>query len=217
MRLLATLLAAAALAAGCGQEGESPATLKVSAIPDQVADNVRAQHRPVLDIVCPAAGVRCEWVPIPTYEGVVQALARGDIHMAYLGGATFAQARQMAGVVPIVIRDVDTRFSSTVVVRKDSSARKLQDLRGGRFLFGNRASTSGHVMARYYLTRQAVNPETFFRSVDYSGNHDATLSGVASGVADAGVVNSAIALRALSVDGRYANTLRVLWESPAYI
>src|SRR5215470_15772408 len=86
---LVVWLSVAAFVGACESQAPSPDVLRVSAIPDQAAANVRAQHLPMLEIACAKAGVRCEWIPIPTYEGVVEALGKGTIDLAYLGGATF--------------------------------------------------------------------------------------------------------------------------------
>lgn len=210
-------LAVSLLLAACAG-GDSPTrVLRVSAIPDQKADNVMSQHWPVVERVCAAASVRCEWAPIDTYEGVVDALGHGQIDLAYLGGATYSRARREYGVSPLVVRDVDTRFSSTLVVRARDPRRRLADLRGARFLFGNAASTSGHVMARHFLGKAGIDAEAFFGSVSHAPNHDATLEAVAKGAADAGVVNSSIAHHALGVGGPYEGRLVVIWESPAYM
>ena len=201
----------------CTNDEPSPAVLRVSAIPDQTPQNVREQHVPIMESVCRAAGLACEWVPIATYDGVVDALGNGRIDMAFLGSVTYASAQARHGVVPLAIRDVDTRFSVTLVVRTGSSARELRDLKGATFLFGNRQSSTGHVMARHFLALEGITPETFFARVEHADHHDQTLARVASGGADAGVVNSAIALRALGSGGAYEGALRVLWESPSYV
>ena len=215
------LLALASLGlvlAGCpAPTSTDPALLRVSAIPDQNPANVRAQHLPLLGIACAKASVRCEWIDIDSYQGVVDALGNGSIDVAFLGGATFVRAREEFGAIPLAIRDVDTRFSSTLVVRADSSARRLEDLRGKPFSFGNRSSTSGHVMARYFLTRAGIEPERHFSRLEYSPNHDETLARVASGSVAAGISNSAVAYGAMARGGRYAGVLRVVWETPPYI
>jgi len=217
LRRLAAAFVVPLFAASCAQSVPEPTILRVSAIPDQAPENVRKQHQAVIEIVCKAAQVRCEWVDIDSYEGVVEALGAGSINMAYLGGATFVRARKRYGAIPVAIRDVDTRFSSALVVRADSPAQRLENLRGQSFSFGNQSSTSGHVMARYYLRRAGVDPERFFSEVDYSANHDETIARVANGEVAAGIVNAQVAYAAMRASGPLAGRLRVLWETPSYV
>ncbi|HET9821390.1 MAG TPA: phosphate/phosphite/phosphonate ABC transporter substrate-binding protein [Burkholderiaceae bacterium] len=216
----ARLLAAAVLGAGCtpqAPEPAPPAVLRFSAVPDQAPDNVRAQHEGVVREACAAAGLRCELLPSPSYEAVVDRLGRGEIDVAYLGGVTYAQARLRHGVEPLVMRDVDLRFTTVVVVRADDPARELSDLKGRRFTYGNRTSTSGHVMARRRLADAGFVPERDAAAVAYSAGHDETLRRVAAGEADAGAVNATVFVRAQGRGDPAARMLRALWQSAPYV
>ncbi len=210
-------LVAAALTGACRQPSHpKPPVLRWSAIPDRAVESVRAQHLPLMDIVCQAAAVQCRWVDTETYAQAVANLGNGSIDVAFLGGVTFAQANVRFGAVPLVMRDIDTRFTSVVVVRAKDAARNLHDLQGRPFTFGDRGSTSGHVMPRHFLTATGIDPEKFFSRVAFSGAHDKTLQAVSEGEVDAGVLNAAIAYDALASGGPYQGRLRMLWESPVY-
>ena len=214
------LLLAAALGAGCTRpapEAAVPPVLRFSAIPDQAPENVRAQHEGVVREACAAAGLRCELRPSPSYEAVVDGLGREEIDVAYLGGVTYAQSRARHAVEPLAMRDIDLRFTSIVVVRADDPARQLADLKGRRFAFGNRISTSGHVMARHRLADVGFVPERDAASVSYTGGHDQTLQRVANGEADAGAVNAAVFVRAQVNGEPVAGALRALWQSAPYV
>ena len=210
-------LVAGALTGAC-REPSLPGSpvLRWSAIPDRAVESVRAQHLPLMDVVCQAAAVQCRWVDAGTYAQVVANLGNGTTDVAFLGGVTFAQAKVRYGAVPLVMRDIDTRFTSVVVVRAKDAARNLRDLKGRSFTFGDRGSTSGHVMPRHFLVAAGINPEKFFSRVAFSGAHDKTLRAVSTGEMDAGVLNASIAYEALASGGPYQGRLRILWESPAY-
>lgn len=60
------------------------------------------------------------------------------------------------------------------------------------FAFGSPSSTSGHLMPRYYLQKDGIVPEKAFKSVAYSGAHDATVAWVTAGKVDAGVLNASV-------------------------
>src|SRR5262249_14288852 len=96
-----------------------------------------------------------------------------------------------------------------------SAARQLQDLRGATFSFGNRSSTSGHVMARYFLKRAGADADAFFSRVSYSDNHDDTLRLVAAGKTHPPTAPPPLPPHRprARVEGRS----RVLGESPAYV
>ena len=217
VRRFALVVLLAFAAAGCRSDAEAPRTLRVGAIPDQSPESVKAQHWPVIQLVCAIVDVRCEWVALDTYQQVVDALGRGALDMAFVGGAVYARTKPVYGLEPLVNRDVDLNFTSVLVVRSAAPVHRLKELGGMRLLFGNRDSTSGHVMVRHFLRREGIEPERFFSRVGYADQHEATLAAVAAGQADAGVVNSALAQRALARGGRYEGQLRIVWESPAYV
>jgi phosphonate transport system substrate-binding protein len=211
------MLVAGVLTVACRQPSTpSSPVLRWSAIPDRAAQSVRAQHLPLMDAVCQGAAVQCRWVDAATYAEVVEKLGDGSIDIAFLGGVTFARAQARHGAIALVMRDIDTRFTSVVVVRSADTARSVRDLRGRSFTFGDRNSTSGHVMARQFLTTQGIDPEKFFSSVGYSGGHDRILQAVAAGEVDAGCLSASLAYEALASGGPYQGRLRMIWESPVY-
>ena len=193
-----------------------PTVLRVSAIPDQSPERVLRQHEKLIELVCASIDLRCEWTPVGSYEELVARIGSSEIDLAYFGGVTFAQAYQQHAVVPVAMRDVDTRFTSVVVVRQDVAARNLDELRDRSFAFGARSSTSGHIMARYMLRKAGIEPEHHFASIVFSGSHDATLKMVASGEVEAGVLNGSLGYRAITSGDMVFRGLRVIWQSPPY-
>src|SRR3546814_3724570 len=67
---------------------------------------------------------------------------------------TYVKAHARYGVTPLVQRDIDQRFHSLFITRKQSTIRTLADQRGKRFCFGDINSTSGHLFP-YFAMQQA--------------------------------------------------------------
>lgn len=191
-----------------------PPVLRVSALPDQIPEAVRAQHGPLIDYVCANAGVQCRWVESSSYLDLVEKFTGGEIDLVYFGGVTFVMASEISAAVPLVMRDIDTRFSSGIFVRSDDLASSLEELEGHSFGFGTEHSTSGHYMPRHFLRRAGVEPASFFGSVIHSSGHDDTLNRIARGDIDSGVVNMQIARQMLLVQEL---DLRLVWETAPYI
>jgi phosphonate transport system substrate-binding protein len=216
---LTVMLILSSALGGCMQEKvESvPEVLRFSAIPDQSPERVKLQHELVVQQVCALAGLRCVLVPVPTYEELVSRLGRGEIDVAYLGAGVFAQAWHRYQVVPLAMRNIDTSFSSLVLVRKDDPARTLADLYGRKFSFSNSISASGHFMPRRMMSLAGTEAERDFGSVEYSANNDATMLAVQSGKVDGGVVNASVYLKAFIANEPMVHGLRVIWQSPPYV
>jgi phosphonate transport system substrate-binding protein len=217
-RLLWTLLLAPLSALlGCREApAPDPDVLRFGAIPDQSLAQVLGQHEALMGRVCGAARRRCRWVPVDSYDGLVDRFGRGEVDIAYFGAATFAQARQRHGAVPLAMRDVDFRFTAVILVRKDAPLQGLADLRQRRFAFANRSSTSGHFMLRQRLADEQLVPERDFASVRYTADHDAAMRALAAGEVDAAGVNAIVFYRRVAAGDPAASSLRVLWQTPPF-
>ena len=192
--------------------------LRVSAIPDEAPTELQRKFKPLGDYLKKETGLDVQFTPVTDYAAVVEGLANNKIDMAWLGGFTFVQARLRTngGVVPIVQRAEDEKFTSKFIVPADSPARTLADLKGKNFAFGSPSSTSGHLMPRYFLMRDGIDPDKNFKAVAFSGAHDATVAFVASGRADGGVLNASVWDKLVESANPNAAKVRVLATTAPY-
>jgi len=167
--------------------------LKVSAIPDEAPTELQRKFAPLGKYLEKETGMKVEFVPVTDYAAVVESLATGKIDMAWLGGFTYVQSkiRTNGTTIPIVQRQEDATFTSKFIT-SNSAIKSLADLKGHTFAFGAPSSTSGHLMPRHFLLQAGINPEKDFKTVAYSGAHDATAAFVQAGKADAGVLNTSV-------------------------
>jgi phosphonate transport system substrate-binding protein len=164
--------------------------LRISAIPDENPQELLRIYQPFADYLTKATGLPVKFTPVVDYPATVEGLAAGKLDMVWYGGLTSVQAARMAkGAKRIAMRKEDTEFKSQFITRKDTGIRDLKDLKGKTFSFGNVASTSGHLMPRYYLVKAGINPEKDFAKFSFSGAHDATAAWVEAGRVDAGALN----------------------------
>ncbi len=71
-------------------------------------------------------------------------------------------------------------------------------------------------MPRYYLLQAGIDPERDFKSVAFSGAHDATVAFVAAGRAEAGVLNASVMDKLVESKNPNAEKVRVLAITPPY-
>jgi len=193
-------------------------TLRVSAIPDEAPTELQRKFAPLGDYLAKETGLAVQFIPVTDYAAVVEGLATNKIDMAWLGGFTFVQARQrtQGGAVPIVQRAEDEKFTSKFIVPIDSDAKTLADLKGKTFAFGAASSTSGSLMPRFFLQQAGILPERDFKTVAYSGAHDATVAFVAAGRAGAGVLNASVWDKLVEAGNPNAAKVRVLMTTPPF-
>jgi len=224
----ALLLAAGLAAAACSNERVTeeglPATLHVGLIPNISPDKQKAQYEPLKAYLEDKLKVKVELFVATDYAGVVAALVARKIDIAYLGGLTYAQARQQAtGITPLVT-EIDeltgTKFyQSAIVAKADSPYTSTKDVvaAGARFAFGDIASTSGSLYPRIMIIEAGAQCDTSdmakcppLKSVTFTGGHDAAAQAVLKGSVDAAGIELRI-LRRLEKQGTVpAGALKVL-------
>ncbi len=158
----------------------------------------------------------------PDYNGVVEAMNYDKIDMAYFGPLTYVVAHEKSGAEAIITQLIDGEpfYHSYIVTHKDSPYNNLEDLVAAAgeidFAFGDINSTSGSLIPSIELQDQGVytsEDENKFKSVRFTGSHDATALAVQNKQVDAGAIDSAIynqLVESGKIDGEQFKTI---WES----
>ena len=212
------LLLTLVLSSACGDDSDSPETLYVGGIPDQDTSLLVRRFDGLANYLSAKLGVPVEYKPSIDYAAVVTAFANGDLHLAWFGALTGAQARnQSPGASAIAQRPGDAEFISAYIVQSVLPARELQDLAGLTFTFGSINSTSGHLMPRHYLVQAGIDPDSDFNGLpNFSGSHDTTWKLVESGSFQAGALSNTVwdsAVAGNRVDG---SKVRQVAVTPPY-
>lgn len=217
---LCFFFAVSQLISGCTQEFQDEANtskqFKIVVLPDRDPELLKNKYQGLADYLKKETGLNCQIIVPRDYAHGLEMFVNKEVEMAFFGGYTFVKAHNQVQAIPLVSRDADTKFKSVVLVRTDNNSQNLMDLKGARFSFGSRLSTSGHLMPRRFLHDMNLIPETFFSAVEYSGAHDKTARWVVEGKVDAGVANAQVINNMLD-DGRLdSEKVRILWRSPNY-
>jgi len=116
------------------------------------------------------------------------------------------------------MRKEDAELKSVFVTRKDGGIKSLADLKGKTFAFGSVSSTSGHLMPRFFLLKNGIDPERdFAQKAAFSGAHDATALWVESGKVDAGALNFLVWDKLVETKKVDLNKITVFWTTPPYV
>jgi phosphonate transport system substrate-binding protein len=216
------LALAACGAPSTGGETETR-TLRISAIPDQDPELLNRLYPAVADRFAEATGLQVEYRPLTDYSAVVRAFQRGDIHLAWMGGLTGVQARQLVpGARAIAQRDIDASFHTLFIANKSAGLKPfddlagLDDLEGHTLTYGSETSTSGRLMPQYFLQQAGVSEDDLRGTPGFSGSHDATIEAVASGSFEVGAVNEQVFAAAQELAEVDLSQVQVLWRSPGY-
>ncbi|WP_209671352.1 putative selenate ABC transporter substrate-binding protein [Delftia sp. DSM 12781] len=194
-----------------------PAVLRVSAIPDEAPTELQRKFEPLGKYLSAQTGMKVVFTPVTDYAAVVESLATRKLDLAWLGGFTFVQAkiRTNGTAIPIVQREEDAKFTSKFITA-NPAIKTLADLKGKSFAFGAPSSTSGSLMPRFFLQQDGINPEKDFKTVAFSGAHDATVAFVAAGKAEAGVLNASVWDKLVETKKVDTSKVRVFATTPPY-
>ena len=215
LRAAAATLLAAAAGLPCAAFAED--VLRVSAIPDEAPTELQRKFAPLGAYLEQETGMKVSFVPVTDYAAVVESLANRKLDLAWLGGFTYVQAKIRTGgtAIPLVQREEDAKFTSRFITA-DPAITSLADLKGKTFAFGSPSSTSGHLMPRYFLQQANLNPDRDFKTIAFSGAHDATVAFVAAGKAEAGVLNASVWEKLVEQKKVDPEKVRVFATTPPY-
>jgi len=197
---------------------EAQTTLKVSAIPDEAPTELQRKFAPLGKYLEAKIGMPVEFIPVTDYAATVEGLAAKKLDMVWYGGFTFVQARIHTNgtAIPLVQRAEDEKFQSVFITQPNSGINSLADVKGKTFTFGSPSSTSGHLMPRWFLLQQGIDPDKDFKRVAFSGAHDATALQVAGGKVDAGAMNISVWHKMLEEKKLDPSQIKVFYTTPPY-
>lgn len=143
-------------------------------------------------------GLKIEAVPSKDYQQQAEALARGEVHLASLGGGAFVAAEKINPEIDILAVDLywnddatkglESYQSYILTLKKYEDIQTLKDLQGKTFGFVDEESTSGFLVPRLVLQEHGIDYQTWFEQVFFLGSHERVIEALAAGSIDAGAV-----------------------------
>ena len=200
---LAVLLGCTAL--GAPPVEKKPIKLGISpAYGPEQAEKAKAQIEPYLTA---ALGSAVTVVVLPGYEQLSDALATGAVDLAWITPLAFVRASQKNGYVQALSKAMRTgdgglTYRSVFAVKADSPIKTLADLKGKKVVWVNKLSASGYLFPRELLRKENHDPDKFFASESFAGDHPAACKLLRDGKADvvatfaAGTTTEGAALKA---------------------
>jgi phosphonate transport system substrate-binding protein len=171
--------------------GAAETPLHLVLTPSQKPTNLLAAGQEFAAVLAALIGVRVRVTVASDYAGVIEALRNRTADLAFVHPAGYVLASREAKA-RIVARNLwhgKSSFTSRFFVRKDSSIKTLEDLRGKTVAFVDPASSSGYVYPMVLLIERGLvkkgDPKTFFREVLFAGSHDAGMRALLNGHVDA--------------------------------
>jgi phosphonate transport system substrate-binding protein len=194
-----------------------PKKLVFGVIPTDSSDNVMERNENLVKYLQKKLGVPVELKTASDYAGVITAMQFKHVDFAYLGPKSYVEAAKRANAEAFVVElsmDGTAGYYGTIIAKKGSGLKKMEDLRGKIWAFTDPNSTSGTLVPTVYFYKELkIDPEKYFSRVIYSGSHEASMLAVKNGKVDAASTNDIDMARG---DGKRWNVkedFEIIWKS----
>ena len=172
---------------------------------------VEDRYRPMVKMVSERISTPIEVIAGKSYGDIETLLLSGQIDLAVMSPYAYVRAHAKDNSIRAIashIANGTESYGAYILTREESPIRQLTDLKGKRFGFVDKRSSSGWLFPASRMLDEGLNPLTEIDGRFY-GNHARVIAAIASGEVDAGATyNAALREGRGAIPG--ANNLRVL-------
>ena len=170
-----------------------PALLKVALLPDENASELIKRNQPLKDYLEKELGKKVDLVVTTDYSSMIEAMRFERIDVTYFGPLSYVLAKTKSNIEPFaaMVEHGKPTYRSIVIAYAGAGVNSLADLKGKKMLFGDRASTSSHLIPKAMLADAGLVHDRDYQQ-NFVGAHDAVAVNVVNGNADAGGLSEVI-------------------------
>ena len=172
--------------------------LRVAFIPLENPEKLISNVRPAMNFLEKEMGRKVRYFITLNYSATVEAMISKKADVSFMSPLPYVLANKYSGVEVVLgeIYDGKSYYYSRIFVRKDSSIKKLSDLKGKTIAYVDPISSSGFMYPHDIFTRAGLvnggleKPEGgFFRRVYFAGGDQQAINSMVGGFVDAAGVS----------------------------
>ncbi len=197
---------------------KDPETLYFSNSPLDDPAEFQRLMQPFADYLGKCAAKKVRYYDVFSAAAAIEALRSGRMHIGTMSTGDTAFAVNIAGAIPFAIRgDANgiQGYQLWMIVKSTSPLKTLADLKGKKIAHTTPSSNSGNMAPRALFPAEGLVPDRDYK-VLYSGKHDNSILGVASGDYDAAPIAHDILLRLAERGVVKMADFRIIWKSPFF-
>lgn len=196
---------------------DSQQTLRIMFLPNKPQIQIIKTFAPFIKALGNELKMKVQVFSGKDYNSIIDKLRSRQTDIGMLGGFAYVSAHDDFGV-KIFVRNLEAdasnggvkeSYHSLIVTRKDSNIRSIKDLKGKRFAFTDRKSTSGFLFPLCALMSNKIDLKDLGQIV-YVNKHVNSLMAVYNNQVDAGALSDGSYFGITNV---HRNQINILWES----
>jgi phosphonate transport system substrate-binding protein len=197
-------------------------TFSFTAIPDQDESRLQERFGKVAAYLQKELGVEVKYVPVKSYAAAVTAFRNNQVQLAWFGGLSGVQARELVGGSEAIAQGYEDQFFVTYIIAHKSTGLNKSEkfpvgIAGKTFTFGAKGSTSGRLMPEFHIRENLKqSPEQAFKRLGFSDDHSRTIALGQSGAYHVRAVNYQVGEDELAAGMIDASQVSVIWKTPSY-
>lgn len=170
-----------------------PSTLKVALLPDENAATIIKKNKALQDYLEKKLGKKVQLIVTTDYSSMIEAMRHGRLDLAYFGPLSYVLAKQKSDIEPFaaVKQKGKTTYQAVLIANTSSGINKIGDIAGKNVAFGDKASTSSHLIPKSMLAEKNLYAGKNYKE-HFVGAHDAVAMSVQNGHAQAGGLSKPI-------------------------
>lgn len=178
------------------------------------------RNQPLKDYLESTLDKKVQLIVTTDYSSMIEAMRFGRIDLAYFGPLSYVLAKSKSEIEPFAAMLVDGKptYRSVLIANVDSGVESYADLKDKKMVYGDRASTSSHLIPKTVLVEAGLKADEDYQQ-HFVGSHDAVAVNVANGNADAGGLSEVIFKHVLEtglIDPAKVKVLGYSGEYPQY-
>lgn len=161
--------------------------IRMGIVPLESPAEMFRKFSPLADYLGKRLARRMELKVAVDFQAAVEDMGQGVTQVCFMTPSTYIEAHKKYGVRVLLkaLRDGKPYQHAVIVTRNDSGINSLEEIKGRSFAFGDRHSTSSHIVPRGMLLDAGVDIKDL-QYYNYLGHHDDVARAVLSGDFDAG-------------------------------
>jgi phosphonate transport system substrate-binding protein len=177
-----------------GDESRDKAYLKVAVGSILSAQETVVYYHQLLEYIANKLGRQIQLVQRKTYGEIIELIGVGQIQLAFICSSPYAGGKEKFGFQALAMPRVrgSHLYQAYLIVNKDSSFQKLDDLRGKNFAFTDPESNTGKLVPTYWLAKTGAKSEEFFGKTIYTYSYDNSIRAVSMSLVDGAAVNGQV-------------------------